>query len=239
VSLTPVGVKILERMIVNRMYYWMEKDSVINKWLAGFQRGRSTEEQVLRMVQDIQDGYEVMNGHHKSIVVTLDCSKAYDRVWRVRLIERLMDERMPGRMVRWLAGFLEGRQARVRVNGGRSGWKRMQEGLPQGAVCSPALFLLYVNDWEGMTEDNVCYSGFADDLAIWGSARRVDEVVTRIQGALDKIETWATMNKIELNPSKCEACLFTRDPAEKHKILDLKINGAVINTKREVPGCGD
>ncbi len=78
-----------------------------------------------------------------------------------------MDEGVPGVMVRWFAAFLEGRQARVRVNGGVSKWRRLQEGLPQGAVSSPALFLLYANEWNGMIEDGVRYSGFADDLALF------------------------------------------------------------------------
>ena len=45
------------------MYFWMERDKVINNWQAGFQRGRGTEEQVLRMVQDIQDGHEEKGGN--------------------------------------------------------------------------------------------------------------------------------------------------------------------------------
>ena len=72
---------------------------VINNWQAGFQRGRGTEEQVLRMVQDIQNGHEEKGGHERTLLVTLDCSKAYDRVGRVRLIERMMDEGMPGPLV--------------------------------------------------------------------------------------------------------------------------------------------
>ena len=100
VSLTSVCVKWMERMVTNRMYYWMERDDVINNWQAGFQRGRGTEEQVMRMVQEIQDGFEEKGGHKRTIGVTLDCSKAYDRVWRVRLLERLMDEGAPSPMVR-------------------------------------------------------------------------------------------------------------------------------------------
>ena len=100
VSLTSVVVKWLERITVNRMYYWLERDKVINNWQAGFQRGRGTEEQVLRLVQEIQDGHEKRGGHLKTMVVTLDCSKAYDRVDKIRLVERMMDEGIPSPMVR-------------------------------------------------------------------------------------------------------------------------------------------
>ena len=151
VSLTSVCVKLLERMIVERLYCWLERAGVLQKWQAGFQRTRSTEELVLRLVQGIQDGWEA----HRSlstIAVTLDCSKAYDRVWRVRLLERMMDDGVPACMVRWFAVFLEDRKARVRVGGGIGKWRRLQQGLPQGAVSSPALFLLYVKRVGGAHE---------------------------------------------------------------------------------------
>ena len=56
---------------------------MINKWQAGFQRGRGTEEQVQRVVQEIQDRWEKRKSD-KTIVVTLDYTKAYDRVWNER-----------------------------------------------------------------------------------------------------------------------------------------------------------
>ena len=51
-------VKLFERMIVECLYYWMERENVLQRWQAGFQRLRGTEEQVLRLVQGIQDGWE-------------------------------------------------------------------------------------------------------------------------------------------------------------------------------------
>ena len=37
----------------------------------------------------------------RTIVVTLDCTKTYDRVWKVRMI----DEGLPGKIARWYASF--------------------------------------------------------------------------------------------------------------------------------------
>ena len=233
VSLTSVLAKLLERMVANRLWFWMERTKCLIPWQAGFQRGRSTEEQVNRIIQDIQDGWEERE-HLKTIVVTLDCSKAYDKVWRIRLIERMIEEGVPVTITRWINSFLEGRKARARVNGGRSEWKYMKEGLPQGAVSSPMLFLLYANEWGGMEEEGVNYSGFADDLAIWATGRKVEEVKQRVQRALDKVERWAQKAKIMLNPTKSESCLYTRDNREKGAELNLTINGGTIVTHKEV-----
>jgi hypothetical protein len=227
VSLTPVCAKLMERMVTNRLYYWLEREGVVREWQAEFQRGRGSEEQVCRLVQEVQDGWEE-KPHKRTVAVALDCSKAYDRVWRVRLLERLMDEGVPGPMVRWFASFLEGRQAQVRVGGGKSKWRRLQEGLPQGAVSSPVLFLLYANDWEGFMEEGVGYSGFADDLALWASDVKVERAKERLQRALGKVERWAGVNKIQLNPTKCECCVFTRDRTQ------MEWNPRLVLNEREL-----
>ena len=128
--------------------------------------------------------------------------------------------------------------ARVRVENAKSKWVRMKEGLPQGAVSSPTLFLLYVNDWRDYKEEGVEYSGFADDLAIWSKGNRVEELKHRMQRALQKIERWAELNKIALNPRKCESCLFTRSNGEKGRELELRVEGHTIPTTRSVKFLG-
>ena len=67
----------------------------------------------------------------RTIVVTLDCTKAYDRVWKVRMKERMVDGGVPRMIARWYASFLEGRMARVNVGNGmskkcRSGYSKEQ-----------------------------------------------------------------------------------------------------------------
>lgn len=235
VSLTPVPAKVMERLVLGRLTHWMEANKVINGWQAGFQRGRGTEEQVLGMVQGIHDRW--CQGE-KTVLVTLDCSRAYDRVWKTRLMERMMDERVPAVMVKWFRQFLEGRQARVRVGDGRSKWRLMKEGLPQGAVTSPALFLLYANEWEGLQEEGVEYSAFADDLALWASGKRLDEVERRVQRALWKVERWAVRNRVMLNPGKSECCILSKRQPDRQQRANLVIGGAPIETKKAVKYLG-
>ena len=43
-------------------------------------------------------------------------------------------------------------------------WRRFQEMLPQGAVSSPALFLLYANEWSGQQREGVEYGGLLTAL---------------------------------------------------------------------------
>ena len=111
-------------------------------------------------------------------------------MWRPKLVNRMM-EGVPKCMIRWFKSFLEDRKAQVRLGHGKSKWMRLQQGLPQGAVSSPVLLLLYVNKWDNLQEDIVEYSGFADDIAVWAKGTDLGDLRDRLEKVLRKIEKWA------------------------------------------------
>uniref|UniRef100_A0A1I8HE60 Reverse transcriptase domain-containing protein n=1 Tax=Macrostomum lignano TaxID=282301 RepID=A0A1I8HE60_9PLAT len=195
--------------------------------------GVAAKKQVARLVQEIQDHWE-QRPPRKTIAVTLDCSRAFDRVWRTRLLARLMDEGVPGRMVHWFASFLEGRQIAVRVGDTIGKWRPLKEGVPQGAVCSPVLFLLYINDWADSLVPDVNYAGFADDLGVWASGSNIQQIAERLQLAIDRIDAWATDLRIDLNPLKTECCIFSRDRRDRDRTLNLCIRGQQLPTRQEL-----
>ena len=61
------------------------------------------------------------------------------------------------------------------------------------------------------------YSGFADDLCIWTSNEDVEKARDRMEKAVGKIESWVETNKIELNPTKSEACIFKNNLKDRNK----------------------
>ena len=77
--------------------------------------------------------------HLRTIALAMDCTKAYDKVWINRFLERMMEEKIPKVMISWFKSFLEDRKAKVKVNEEFSKWTKLKEGLPQGAVCSLVL----------------------------------------------------------------------------------------------------
>jgi hypothetical protein len=144
-----------------------------------------------------------------TIALAVDCTKAYNRVWKPRLYERLMEEGMCKKMILWVKSLLEDRRACVRVGQDMSDYHKIRDGLPQVAVCSPVLFLLYANDWKDTVQEVVDYSGFADDICIWAKNKYWKIALEDVQNAAGKITAWADSNKIELNPTKSEACVFS------------------------------
>ena len=231
VSLTQVFAKVMERMVAERMNYWMENKGIINNWQTGFQRGKSCEDQIIRLTQSTQDGFEA---REKTLMVALDCSKAYDRVKKGRLWQRMIEEKMPGPMIRWFKSFTEGRIARTRVGTEHSKWRPFRDGVPQGAVTSPLMFLIYVNQWNEFKHQEVEYCGFADDLALWTRGKEIAEMEEKIQNALNKVELWTKKNNLLMNASKTECILFSLDNKDKMYKTNLSLNGVKLQAKENI-----
>ena len=145
VSLTSCVVKTLERMVADRLYYIAETRGMFSDLQAGFRRGRSCEDQIRKMVQAIEDGFQA-GKMERSVLVMLDYSKAYDKVWQQRLLLSMEEKGVPMKFLKWIDAFLANRLARVRFQDATSKVRVMRQGLPQGAVLSPLLFLLFIDN---------------------------------------------------------------------------------------------
>ena len=111
VSLTSCVVKTMERMVSDRLYEIVETRNMFSPLQAGFRRGRSCEDQIMKMVQAIEDGFQKKK-MERSVLVMLDYSKAYDKVWRQKLLLSMEEKGVPMKFVRWIDAFLSNRLAR-------------------------------------------------------------------------------------------------------------------------------
>ena len=138
VSLTSCVAKVLERMIAERIYHLAETHNWFSSLQAGFRKGFSCVNQIIRLSQAIEDGFQ-QKRMQRAIMVLLDYSKAFDMVWRSRLLVSMAEKGVPMDYINWLNGFLTNRQARVRLHGADSNSKQLHQGVPQGCVLSPLL----------------------------------------------------------------------------------------------------
>ena len=51
-------IKLLECIIADRLYYIAETNNMFSRFQAGFRKGRSCEDQIIRIVQAIEDGFQ-------------------------------------------------------------------------------------------------------------------------------------------------------------------------------------
>ena len=96
----------------------------------------------------------------------------------------------------WLKSYLENRYQRLEVNGVSSTWRDINQGVPQGSILGPLLFLIYINDMPTSVSVNIIL--FADDTNI----ETIGCTNKEIKSDLEAINDWLERNKLVLNLEK-------------------------------------
>ena len=205
ISLTSCVSKLFERIILSRLLFFLESNSILSPRQAGFRPGRSTLDQILYLSQSISDGFNKPRPDSRTILSAIDFSKAFDSVWHPVLFHKLISAGLPRCFARWTQSFLSDRRASVVYQNRNSCCFRVGRGVPQGSVLGPVHFSLFINDLPASLPSSVSCSVYADDLAIWSSSISVPIAVEATQGSLFRLERWSEYWCLPLNPSKCEA----------------------------------
>ena len=133
--------------------------------------------------------------------IYLDCAKALDTVPHQRLLVKLAGYGIGGKVLQWIAAFLEGRCQRVLVNGSKSSWSPVTSGIPQGSVLGPMLFVCYINDMPDVLDSPIHM--FADDTKIFRQITAQSDQVT-LQKDLRQLQAWTKKWQLRFNEEKCK-----------------------------------
>ena len=78
ISLTYCVSKLFERIVLSRLLFFLESNSIFSSRQAGFRPGWSTLDQILFRSQSISDGFNKPRPGSWTILATIDFSKAFD-----------------------------------------------------------------------------------------------------------------------------------------------------------------
>ena len=141
ISLTSCVSKLFERIILSRLLFFLESNSILSPGQAGFRPGRSTHDQILFLSQSISDGFNKPRPSSRTILSTIDFSKAFDSVWHPALFHKLISAGLPSCFARWTQSFLSDKRACAVYQNHKSRSFRVCRGVPQGSVLGPVLSL--------------------------------------------------------------------------------------------------
>ena len=142
----------------------------------------------------------------RSILTLLDFSKPYGTVWREKLLLHVLNTGIPSTFIRWIRSFLNDRRGRVQLFNVISSSRRFTQGLPQGFVLAPLLFLFYINYLASTLKDDAVIALFADNVSILTTACKRGDAETAAQSVVNSVVTWSQGWKLNLNAKKSEVC---------------------------------
>ena len=164
-------------------------------------------------------------------IVYLDFAKAFDTVPHKRLMVKVREHQIRGKVASWIEEWLKDRKQRVQLNGRRSEWECVLSGVPQGSVLGPLLFILYVNDLEVGVGSRV--SKFADDTKIAESVCGVNGSI-RLQHSLDHVVAWAEKWQMRFNVNKCKVMHV----GSSNRLFEYDMNGVYLQSVEEEKDLG-
>ena len=105
-----------------------------------------------------------------------------------------------GKILNWVKAFLGSRMQRVRVKNKFSSWKSVINGIPQGSVLGPTLFVLSINDLPDVCS-SMCQL-FADDAKIFRNVS--SEEINEFQDDLNRLIEWSEIWQLSFNLEKMQ-----------------------------------
>jgi len=201
VSLTSISCKLMESILRDAITDHLTANRLIKDSQHGFMKDKSC---VTNLLEFLEKATTVVDGGDGFDVIYLDFAKAFDKVPRERLLNKVRAHGIRGRVLGWIRGWLTGRRQRVVLNGRFSSWEEVLSGVPQGSVLGPLLFLIFINDMDDTVEHLVSIlRKFADDTKL-GKRVRTEKERQELQEALDRLCEWASMWGMQFNVSKCK-----------------------------------
>jgi len=158
------------------------------------------------------------------VVFFFNLKKAFDCLNHSILLSKLQFYGVNGKAKSWFESYLNNRHMRVQISDEGSNrtsfspWEKITDGVPQGSVLGPLLFLIYVNDLPKTINDKTVPILFADDTSMIVKSSNLKDFQTKMVTAFNCVNKWFKVNLLSINVEKTHHIQFK---AKNKPTLDI------------------
>ena len=219
----------------------MEKNRLLPKCQSGFRKGRSCTENLVKISSHVK---RAMMRRRPVLATFYDIKRAYDTVWHSKLLQKLYKLGVSKNMYSFFQSFLKDRVIRVKVGSVSSEAYRLDMGIPQGSIVAPLAFSIMLYDIDKLKLERATMSLYADDLAMWSTARYRRTYINyfynielkTFQGNVNLIVQYMENNGFALAPEKTVFMIFTSGKINERASIHIK--NTEIKPSKEVKYLG-
>ena len=223
ISLLSSFSKILERLMYNRIYTFLDKHCILIPQQFGFRQNHSTETALI-YASDLLFKYCEKN--EIALGLYVDLSKAFDCLDHRILLHKLNHYGIRGTAHDWFQSYLSNRRQLTQYNGIDSDVLKVNRGVPQGSILGPLLFLLFINDIVN-SSTSLHFVLYADDTNIFFSHNNLQCLISHVQTEMQNVTRWFQVNKLQINKSKTKYMIFNFK--ERSRMIPLNLNLRIEN----------
>lgn len=224
--------KIFERVLAARITRHIDGLDILKQQF-GFLKHHSSVHALGHFHSAVCEG---LNNGRFTTLVSLDLRAAFDTVWHEAVVFKMTKLDFPIYIIKMVQAFLRHRTFSVKVGDFSTDAFAMPAGTPQGSVCSPLLFDIYMSDIP--VDEFIRTLLFADDTSIYATSDDAGRVQCEMNRHLAVLMRYFRDWRLAINAGKSGFCIFTGFVREtgarlrRHfRNLTISIDGHVL--KRE------
>ena len=227
ISILPLIEKLMEKLCNKILVDYLELQGILCDEQFGFRKNRSTSLAIFNYVKHLTDN---INKKRLTGSMYIDFARAIDSINHPRLVEKLFDMGVPGKLVVWIEDYLNNGTIRTKLNNNVSNAGELLCGVPQGSIVGPTLFLCYINDLAlAMRDVGAGIFLYADDAVIYHSGTNENQIMNVLEQAFQRTITWCSRNYININVDKTKFCIYgTRSSVKKVECQRITHNNQTI-----------
>ena len=208
ISLNSCLSKLLDKIIANRLWWFLENKKLIHSHQTGFQKRKSISENLLFI--DYLLCHELSHGHHASII-SLDFEQAFDKIGIHSILEQLQIWNVGPKIFNYVKHFMQNRKIVARIDSQYSDFNTLYNGIPQGSPLSVVLFIIAYNKLADIItlHKEVQFCAYADDFVLIVKSKTKNPKIN-LDSLFNDIFEWCSTSGARLSLNKCKQIHFCR-----------------------------